>query len=285
MHLLELSDAATFLERSREFLLSAEAENNLLLSSALTLARNSARSPRLSFFVVQQAGRVICAALNSSERRLLLSMASDGASRFMGQELAKRDARIKGVLGPDEATQAFCAAFATETHQTLAPRHEQRILRLETPIERPTVSGRMRAAGPKDRKLLMKWSHQFVQECGLDEKVEETEEMVHRYLENRQLFIWDEGRPVAMAGFGGVTPNGVRVNMVYTEPALRGRGYAGSLVYVLSRKLLAEGHRFCFLFTDAANPVANRVYEKLGYRAICSFTEYRPVTPQDSTSE
>jgi uncharacterized protein len=282
MHLIELSDAATFLQRSNALLMSQEARNNLLLSSALTLAKVSAgRSPRLSFFIVEQDGQTLCAALNSLERRLLLSTSTPEAAAFMGREFARQNTALKGVLGPSESTLSFCESFSAMAMQAsrghhFTPKFAQKILRLDS-IDRALVlaPGLSRVAKEKDLKLLMKWSRQFVAECGLDETESETDEVVRRYLENRQLFVWEHNRTVAMAGFGGITPNGVRVNMVYTDPASRGRGYAGSLVHILSRKLLAGGHRYCFLFTDAANPSANRLYERIGYRHVGDFTEYR----------
>jgi len=73
---------------------------------------------------------------------------------------------------------------------------------------------------------------------------------------------------VSMASFGGVTPNGVRIGPVYTPPELRGRGYASALVAGTSQQLLDGGKRFCFLFTDLANPTSNGVYQRLGYRPV-----------------
>lgn len=271
MQLLELSDATSFLDFSRSFLVTSEAENNLLLSSAWTLARSSmTRSRRLSFFVVEDNARVVCAALNSSERRLLISQCSPEAATYLAHELQRRDIKIRGVLGPRLSIEAFSAAGGA-----LEPKLSQKILRLETLLPYTNANGLLRVAKEKDLKLLLKWSLQFATECALDESQAETEETVHRYVENRQLFIWEDSRPVAMAGFGGVTPNGVRVNMVYTDPLHRSKGYAGSLVHVLSRRLLQAGHKFCYLFTDATNPVSNRVYERLGYKAVCDFSECR----------
>jgi predicted GNAT family acetyltransferase len=170
---------------------------------------------------------------------------------------------------------AFSLAYGHEMNQRLTPRFKQNILRLDHLEAHDPAPGILCVAKEKHHKLLLGWSLAFVQECGIEETPQETEELVRRYIENRQFFIWEDRHPVAMAGFGGVTPNGVRVNMVYTDPRFRGRGYAGTLVHGLSRRLLADGHRFCCLFTDTQNPVAGRVYERLGYRYVCDFTEYR----------
>ena len=95
------------------------------------------------------------------------------------------------------------------------------------------------------------------------------------------FLIWeDEGEVVSIAGCGGPTPNGIRIGPVYTPPELRGRGYATALVAELSQRLLDSGRRFCFLFTDLANPTSNAIYERIGYvriaeSAMVALTEAR----------
>lgn len=279
MLLYELSDATSFLTRSSAHLLEHEAQNNLILSSSLTLARASVtRSPKLSFFVVEEKSKTVCAALNSTDRRLLLSVSEPEAAAYMARALAEREIRFRAVLGPREAAAAFSKAYS-ENGRKLEEHAPQNVLRLAArstdSSKQSQAMGLTRAANRKDLRLLLKWTRQFVEESGIDESERESEEVLHRYLENRQLFIWENQQPVAMAGYSGVTPNGVRVNMVYTDPAHRSRGYAGSLVNVLSQRLLADGHRSCFLYVESANIAANRVYSKLGFESVGHFAEFK----------
>ena len=78
-----------------------------------------------------------------------------------------------------------------------------------------------------------------------------------------------------MAACIGATPKGIRIGGVYTPPDERRRGYATALVAEVSRIKLAEGKALCFLFTDLANPTSNSIYQKIGYRPVCDFAEYR----------
>ena len=78
---------------------------------------------------------------------------------------------------------------------------------------------------------------------------------------------------MSLAGWGGPTPNGIRVGPVYTPSARRGHGYATALTAELSLRLLAGGRRFCFLYTDLANPTSNVIYERIGYRRIAESAE------------
>lgn len=71
-----------------------------------------------------------------------------------------------------------------------------------------------------------------------------------------------------MAGYAGPTPNGIRVGPVYTPPDSRGNGYATHLVADMSQWLLDGGRKFCFLYTDLANPTSNAIYERIGYRMV-----------------
>jgi predicted GNAT family acetyltransferase len=90
----------------------------------------------------------------------------------------------------------------------------------------------------------------------------------------RGVLLWEhDGEIVSFAGWGGPTPNGARVGPVYTPPELRGRGYATAATAELSRRLLASGRRFCFLYTDLANPTSNAIYERIGYRRVCESAE------------
>ncbi len=87
------------------------------------------------------------------------------------------------------------------------------------------------------------------------------------------LFLWQDGEPVSMAAKARPTRHGTTVILVYTPPALRGRGYATACVASLSQTLLDSGRLFCTLFADRANPISNHLYERIGYRPIGSFTE------------
>ena len=93
--------------------------------------------------------------------------------------------------------------------------------------------------------------------------------------------FWEhDGRPVSLVGWGGQTPNGVRVGPVYTPPELRRRGFASALTASVSAKLLAAGRRFCFLYTDLENATANRIYADIGYEPVCDSVDYAFVPRQ-----
>ena len=80
-------------------------------------------------------------------------------------------------------------------------------------------------------------------------------------------------RPVSLAGFGSLTPNGIRIGSVYTPPEHRNRGYGTAVTAAVSQLLLERGHRFCFLYTDLANPTSNAISARIGYEPVCDSRE------------
>jgi predicted GNAT family acetyltransferase len=41
----------------------------------------------------------------------------------------------------------------------------------------------------------------------------------------------------------------------------------------LSSERLTVGPRFCFLYTDLANPTSNSIYRRIGYEQVCESAE------------
>jgi predicted GNAT family acetyltransferase len=145
------------------------------------------------------------------------------------------------------------------------------------------VPGSARVATADDRELALRWWIAFADEVlheggpGRD-RAEET--LDHRLSSSQAgILLWEEGgAPVSLAGWGGRTPNGIRIGPVYTPPELRGHGYATALTADLSQRLLdgrlfEGGRRFCFLYTDLANPTSNAIYERIGYRRVAESAE------------
>jgi predicted GNAT family acetyltransferase len=175
---------------------------------------------------------------------------------------------------PSEHAPLFQGAASDQNFLTL-----KRLLAIEP------SAGLLRAALPKDLKLLTTWSQKFAVEQSLDESPREAEESIQKYLDNRQLFVWENaGRITAMAAVGGFTPKSARVSMVYTDPRERGRGYASTLVHRLSHRILQDG-KTPVLFADASNAQTNHVYEKLGYRKLTVFTELRAPTSKSQDND
>ncbi len=82
------------------------------------------------------------------------------------------------------------------------------------------------------------------------------------------LWIDGSGEPVSLAGHTPIVAGMGRIGPVYTPQALRGRGYAAGATIAVSRAVRERGADEVLLFTDLANPVSNRLYQRLGYQPV-----------------
>ena len=95
------------------------------------------------------------------------------------------------------------------------------------------------------------------------------EELERIASEGNYLFWIDKGQPVSMAGIVRRLKNSAAITGVYTPPALRGRGYAGSVTAATVERIYAEGRGIACLYTDLRNPFSNRCYARIGFKPIC----------------
>jgi predicted GNAT family acetyltransferase len=137
----------------------------------------------------------------------------------------------------------------------------------------------MRLAGRHDRAFVLGWVEAFTTEV-LHEDVGGDTGRLERSVDVRLeggdagFALWEVGgRPVSLVGFGGPTPNGIRIGPVYTPPEHRGHGYASALTAQVSQQQLDRGRRFCFLYTDLANATSNAIYMRIGYERVCDSRE------------
>jgi predicted GNAT family acetyltransferase len=263
------------------FLLENEAMNNLVLGLAHTLAQNPAAYSQPPYLAtVGEGGAVRLAALRTPPYPLVLSTASppdppDAVVEALVADVHAAFDALSGVSGPQPVVDRFLAAWEAETGQRRRLQMAERIYELTEVVRPRPVAGRLREATPDDRALLVRWLSAFIAEAAPGEPAS-PEAMVERRFQSRSdgFVFWEDGEPVALAGFSGPTPTGIRVGPVYTPPDRRGRGYAGALVAALSERLLASGRQRCFLFTDLANPTSNALYQRIGYRPVGDFDQF-----------
>jgi hypothetical protein len=240
--------ADEFLDRARDFLVAREAEHNLILGLAGRLRENPYTYGTEPYFaVVEDDGRVVAVAMRTPPHNLILSEIDDErAVDVLAADVRVAFAELPGVLGPKEAVERFVGLWGSPGELRIA----QRAHRAESAAFPEGVPGRMRAYEDGDRELVLRWLQEFIDEA-LSGGGPETPEssLEHRLADPDGDFVFweDGGERVSLAGYGSPTPNGIRVGPVYTPPDLR---------------------RFCFLFTDLANPTSNSIYYAVGYRPV-----------------
>jgi uncharacterized protein len=275
MKLTRHESADGFLAQAGEFLGAREAEHNLILglSSRLRVAPLLYGEPAY-FAVVEEGGRVVGLTMRTPPHNLILSEVGDDAAI----DLLLEDARavfgsLPGVVGPKEPVARFAASWPAEARLEIA----QRAFRADHVDGPAGVPGLMRDYVRGDRELAARWMDAFAEEALPEPPPGTSEEFVDRREEDPDggIVLWEDGGAVtSMAGFGGRTPNGIRIGPVYTPPELRGRGYASALTAALTQRLLDGGLRFCFLFTDLANATSNSIYQRIGYEPVGDFDQW-----------
>lgn len=280
MHLTRLPSVEAFTRRVSDFLLAREAEHNLLLGIAATLqTRPEIYDAPPYLAAVEDHGKVIAVALRTPPHNLLLSETVDDAAVDVLAEDARRAyATLPGVLGPVRRSRIFAERWRQLSGQPFRRGMAQRIYQLNAVTPLPTVPGALRRATLDDLALAVEWYGAFSAEAEVAMDPARIERNVRARLtaaESGLAFWVVDGRPVSIAGHGGPTRHGIRIGPVYTPPAERRRGYASACTAALSQQLLDGGRRFCYLFTDLANPTANHIYQEIGYRAVADVDEYR----------
>jgi len=275
-----IEDPAEFLREAEPLLVADEARHNLVLGIAGKLRDGLHEEHRL--WLVRDAGRPAAVALRTPPYNLILARPeSDAALEALADGLAEEP--LPGVVAALPEVAAFAERWCALTGATARTTLRQGIYELDRVEEPPRPPGEVRVAHESDRALVVRWSAAFADEVvhvggpGHDH----VERAVDRRFAARTsgFLLWEDGgEAVSLAGWGGPTPNGIRVGPVYTPAELRGRGYATALTAELSQQLLdgrlfAGGRRFCFLYTDLDNPTSNAIYARIGYRRVCESAE------------
>src|SRR5437867_2767923 len=150
--------------------------------------------------------------------------------------------QLPGVVGGLPEAEAFAVAWCARTGNTARRVMGQGIYSLTEVLPVPAVAGTPRTARPDDLNLVAGWIQAFQDEVVPDALRSDPEERRRRLgsilgSDEEGICLWEaEDQVVSLSGFGGPTPNGIRIGPVYTPPALRGRGYATTLVADLSRR-------------------------------------------------
>ncbi|MGE5272251.1 MAG: GNAT family N-acetyltransferase [Verrucomicrobiota bacterium] len=270
-----LDDPVAFLDAAGPLLLQDEARNNLILGVTGTLVDTPDRYPAKRFWIATDDARApVAAAMQTPPYNLLLAPARSEAALEALVESIEVD--LPGVVAAYPEVDDFVRLWSRS--HAVEPRvlRNQGIYALERVESVPAAPGTRRAATVDDRALVIDWVTAFGEEVLESGDPGRTE--ARNVVESRLggggsaggFELWEDGGEiVSLSGWGGPTPNGIRIGPVYTPPELRGRGYATSLVAGLSQSLLDGGRRFCFLYTDLANPTSNAVYERVGYVKAC----------------
>jgi predicted GNAT family acetyltransferase len=276
-----------FLRKCGDFLAQNEAEHNLILSlTNMALKRRQAGgSPDIRFVTLWNDDGLVIAAVQTPPHNLILSRAAQPGLEALADVLAGQSYVFPGIVGPSDVAAAFAEEWTRRTGRSFKGYMDQIIYSL-TKVIPPArqAAGKMRMAQPDETAVIAGWIENFARDA-----LPKTEHLTRPQAEKKavemiaegRVYVWDAGgKPVCQAVASG-TASVARVNMVYTPPAERGKGYASALVAMLSQKQLDAGCKMCCLYADARNTVSNSIYRKIGYEFVGRSSLYVLDTPEE----
>lgn len=265
-------DPREFAARAGDFL-ERRIERNVIATVLLTIL-DGRHSESLFAYGLDRESRLSFAGLRTPPWFLLASeLDEEHAGEFVRAWLGE-DPELPGVDGLTDTARAITAAWAEHTGGSTACRMREAIHSLDRVNDPPhPAPGQLRIADAEERPLLVDWMRAFNFEAGVT-AADQAEPMVDARLDHGRLLVWEDQRPVSMAGVTPPVAGVVRIGPVYTPPEFRRRGYAGSAVAGASRRALAGDASKCMLFTDLSNPTSNKIYAEVGYRRIGGWEEH-----------
>jgi predicted GNAT family acetyltransferase len=263
-------DFEAYAERTEALLTSSPAEHTVSLTVIETVraGRRWSDEPML-FGWYEEAGEVRGAVFRTPPFEWLLAVVPEEATADLVAVLRSANADVPGVNGDVAGVDRFAAAWTAATGQratiTLAlDLYELGTLRHPD----PPPAGRARPAEEADLDVAIRFYTGFQDEVPTPST--EVLPLVRERMDDRRLWLWEDGagvvaslaaRTAAVAGVSRIAP-------VYTPPEHRRHGYATAVTAACTADALARDAERVVLYTDVADPSANAMYQRIGFRPI-----------------
>ena len=224
------------------------------------------------------AGACVGALLRSPARPAIVSGVPVSCAAMAERALADVDPTTAGVAGPVPEAEACAAARAARSGEAVHVDMRMRLFSLDTLIEPDGVPGTARRGGEDDVDTIAEWRVSFSDEANDGRRDERTpREAVLRSLRlGFGELLWEvDGIAVAQATARRPAAGMSRIGPIYTTPEHRRRGFGAAVTAAASRWALDAGAERVLLFTDLANPTANALYPRIGYRPVHDAVELR----------
>jgi predicted GNAT family acetyltransferase len=224
---------------------------------------------------------IVGVAMRTHPFKMTLSPMPHDAARSLGHDVGRFDDGLTGITGPADVLQALVSGYVESkspgSSRALVEERRDLLYELEELVT-PDVDGFGRPARAEEIDALSAMLLAFMIDVGIRTlSSTEARDHVKKAVTAGTLFCWElDGGVVAMAGHAGVVTTEEimigRVGPVYTPPEYRGHGFGSAVTAHVSQHLVGKGARV-MLFTDAANPTSNSIYQKIGYRLIDELVE------------
>jgi RimJ/RimL family protein N-acetyltransferase len=278
------TSAADFVEQARGYLTEHPVVENVVATTAERAIREDTegvvRPPERPwwFCVIRDGeGEIVGVAMRTApapDFAVWVGGLPADAADALADQLIDRGEAVSMITGSQPPARVLADRMAEATAGRVAICQRTRLFELDRLLPPTGVSGNLRAATQDDLDLVHRWREVFLAEAEeqagrpLSSFVAMDPEDTRRRIRDHQFWLWEDGGQVVH--LTGASPPGAgvaRIAPVYTPKQFRGNGYAMAAVAAVSQILRDQGARVC-LFTDQANPVSNKIYQRIGYRPV-----------------
>ncbi|MEQ6388452.1 GNAT family N-acetyltransferase [Bacillaceae bacterium S4-13-58] len=258
-----------FLDEVEDYLITKEAMHNLPLGIVHRLVNHLPSYPNAPFlFALKQGDETVGVVMRTPPHHWIVSFEEktrEHAIKTVTNTFLQQNLDVPGIVGGQKDVLELAEVWG-EPYEVEMDQWIYQITKV-TPI--PKAPGKLRPVEKPYANLLARWLWQYGQEVQEPMEMERAITMADRFVKEKSAYLWEvNGKPVSMANSSRATKNGASINAVFTPDEYKRKGFATSCVAELTQKLLDQGKTFCTLYTDAANPISNSIYQKIGYQKI-----------------
>lgn len=270
--LISYNSIDEYLGENEVYLERDEIVNSLILGFCYGIT-NKSESHRFLLLSIKEDSRIVLTAIHTSTK-FLLSVIENNQDYFLmlSTYLYSNNVTIKSIVGEYNIMKLFVEVYnKSYTRQML-----QKLYALSNVLPISFSEGTMDLATPNQKDILAQFLYSFQEDSGIFPKhsKEHIQNSITNAIRNQQVYVWvQQDIIVSMSAIIRKTKHVAFISWVYTPNEYRGKGYAICLVHSLSKKLLADGYTHCALFADAANPISNGIYLKIGYSEVAEFLD------------
>lgn len=274
------SDARAFVDRTLPDLSRDETRNNLILGLALRLKEDphayTEQDPLMAVVSDESSKNLAMAIMTPPFPMIIQSEPLHlEALETLADALLKNGWYLPGVNGVSEVSDSFAQISERKTGQKVGLLMSLRAYELRNVADLEYPSGGMRIAEEKDAQKVAEMHNAMRQELVAQPGNAATVESALKTIRQQRTFFWVvDGEVVSITNAVRPQIKGICISGVYTPPEFRRRGYARALVAEVSKEMLCRGFELTNLFTDLANPTSNKIYQEVGYKAVCDYHQY-----------
>lgn len=265
-----------FLERATDFLYENEPANNTVLSVSRLIDNDEGIiGPPYWFGIAIENDTVVGCALHASPDGLCIPDMNAEAAYRLTLAFSESGITANRICGIEEPARIAGRTLGASTEYEY---HVSNIWQGVTAVKarRPSriARGDLRLARKEEAQAIEELGRQYGEE---KPAVVDVASYFLRKLEEEMLWVWDDKGIRTVIAMGGASLAGIRVSGVFAPMGDRGKGYASTALWTLTRHYLDSSYKFATLVVEKEEPDLLRMYKSLGYEPCKMHIELLPI--------